>query len=70
VVRDAPSNASPARTALPTAHFERNNVIIICETVRYKCMVAASLSFRGLLHLILGDYGCYVLQRLSFPEIH
>jgi hypothetical protein len=24
MVRDAPSNASPARTALPTAHFERN----------------------------------------------
>jgi hypothetical protein len=30
--RDAPSNASPARTALPTAHFERNDIIIICET--------------------------------------
>jgi hypothetical protein len=25
--------ASPARTALPTAHFERNDVTIICETV-------------------------------------
>ena len=24
VERDAPSNASPARTALPAAHFERN----------------------------------------------
>jgi hypothetical protein len=24
MVRDAPSNASPARTALPAAHFERN----------------------------------------------
>jgi hypothetical protein len=24
--------ASPARTALPAAHFERNDVIIICET--------------------------------------
>jgi hypothetical protein len=33
MVRDAPSTASPARTALPTAHFERNDVIIICETV-------------------------------------
>src|ERR1700730_7573050 len=31
--RYAPSNASPARTALPTAHFERNDVIIICEAV-------------------------------------
>jgi hypothetical protein len=30
--RDAPSNASPARTVLPTAHFERNDIIIICET--------------------------------------
>src|SRR5215469_5139606 len=29
----APSTASPARTALPTAHFERNDVTIICETV-------------------------------------
>jgi hypothetical protein len=28
-----PLNAGPARTALPTAHFERNDVIIICETV-------------------------------------
>jgi len=28
-----PLSASPARTALPTAHFERNDVIIICETV-------------------------------------
>jgi hypothetical protein len=25
--------AKPARTALPTAHFERNDVTIICETV-------------------------------------
>src|SRR6266436_1798374 len=31
--RYAPSNASPARTALPTAHFKRNDVIIVCETV-------------------------------------
>src|ERR1700730_5666981 len=31
--RYASSNAGPARTALPTAHFERNDVIIICETV-------------------------------------
>ena len=28
-----PLTASPARTALPVAHFERNDVIIICETV-------------------------------------
>jgi hypothetical protein len=28
-----PPNASPARTALPAAHFERNDVTIICETV-------------------------------------
>ena len=27
--------ASPARTALPAAHFERNDVTIICETVHY-----------------------------------
>jgi hypothetical protein len=27
-------NASPTRTALPAAHFERNDVTIICETVR------------------------------------
>jgi hypothetical protein len=34
MVRDAPSNRQcPARTALPTAHFERNDIIIICETV-------------------------------------
>jgi hypothetical protein len=26
-------NASPARTALPAAPFERNDVTIICETV-------------------------------------
>src|ERR1700694_4147424 len=32
-LRYAPSTASPARTALPTAHFERNDVTIICETV-------------------------------------
>jgi hypothetical protein len=25
--------ASPARTALPTAHFERNDIIIVCEAV-------------------------------------
>src|ERR1700738_2253519 len=31
--RYAPSTASPARTALPAAHFERNDVIIICEAV-------------------------------------
>jgi hypothetical protein len=28
-----PPTASPARTALPTAHFERNDVTIICEAV-------------------------------------
>ena len=32
MVRDAPSYASPARTALSTAHFERNEGTIICET--------------------------------------
>src|SRR5580704_2179326 len=32
-LRYAPSTASPARTALPAAHFERNAVTIICETV-------------------------------------
>src|SRR5262249_36205723 len=31
--RYAPSNASPARTALPAAHFKRNDLTIICETV-------------------------------------
>ena len=31
--RYAPSTASPARTALPTAHFQRNDITIICETV-------------------------------------
>src|ERR1700737_3810471 len=30
------STASPARTALPAAHFERNDVTIICETVHQK----------------------------------
>ena len=29
----APLSASPARTALPAAHFERNDSTIICETV-------------------------------------
>jgi hypothetical protein len=29
----SPPNAGPARTALPAAHFERNDVTIICETV-------------------------------------
>jgi|SRR5271166_858655 len=33
MLRDAPSTASPARTALPTAHFERNDITIICATV-------------------------------------
>jgi hypothetical protein len=28
-----PPTASPARTALLAAHFERNDVIIACETV-------------------------------------
>jgi hypothetical protein len=28
-----PPTASPARTALPAAHFERNDITIICETV-------------------------------------
>src|SRR5271157_3249507 len=31
--RYAPFTASPARAALPTAHFERNDITIICETV-------------------------------------
>gem|GEM_PF-5458068 len=35
MVRDAPSTASPARSALPAARFERNDVTIICETVHY-----------------------------------
>src|SRR5271165_2909447 len=34
MVRDAPSTASPPR-ALPTAHFERNDITIICETVHH-----------------------------------
>ena len=33
--RYAPSTTSPARTALPAAHFERNDVTILCETVHY-----------------------------------
>ncbi|MEY2605830.1 MAG: hypothetical protein QOH31_3646 [Verrucomicrobiota bacterium] len=28
-----PPSASPARSALPAAHFERNDVTIRCETV-------------------------------------
>ena len=28
-----PLTASPARTALPAAHFERNDITIICETM-------------------------------------
>jgi len=35
MVRDAPSNASPARTALPTAHVECNDVTIIYKTAHY-----------------------------------
>ena len=31
--RYAPSTASPARTALPAAHFERNDITTLCETV-------------------------------------
>jgi len=42
--RYAPSNAGPARTALPAAHFERNDLIIICETV-HQCM--ATLLWRS-----------------------
>ena len=30
-----PPTASPARTALPAAHFERNDIITICETAHY-----------------------------------
>ena len=30
--RDAPSTASPARTALPTAHFDRNKIPAISGT--------------------------------------
>jgi hypothetical protein len=33
-----PPNASPARTALPAAHFERNDVITICETVHQEAL--------------------------------
>jgi hypothetical protein len=29
LVRDAPSTASPARTALPAAHFDRNKLPLI-----------------------------------------
>ena len=32
MVRDAPSNASPARTALPVAHFYRNERHVISGT--------------------------------------
>jgi len=32
-LRYAPSKAGPARTALPAAHFERNDITIICEAV-------------------------------------
>jgi hypothetical protein len=32
LVRDAPSNASPARTALPAAHFDRNKTHAISGT--------------------------------------
>src|SRR5208337_3813612 len=33
MVRDAPPIASSPPRALPTAHFERNDITIICETV-------------------------------------
>jgi hypothetical protein len=32
-IRYARFNAGPSRTALPAAHFERNDVTIVCETV-------------------------------------
>jgi hypothetical protein len=35
-----PPSASPARTALPAAHFERNDVIIIRETVHWNALTA------------------------------
>ena len=47
--RYAPSTASPARTALPAAHFERNDITIICETVHYKTGVRSS----GMASLVL-----------------
>jgi hypothetical protein len=36
-----PPSASPARTALPAVHFERNDFTIICETV-HKITVKSS----------------------------
>jgi hypothetical protein len=33
VVRDAPSSASPARPALPAAHFDRNAAIPVTDLV-------------------------------------
>jgi hypothetical protein len=39
-----PPTASPARTALPAAHFERNEVIIICETVHYFIVIRSVIA--------------------------
>ena len=48
--RYAPSTASPARTALPTAHFDRNNIPAISGTGHYQRLSA------------LLNPGCYLLR--------
>ncbi|MGA8480223.1 MAG: hypothetical protein WB696_19835, partial [Chthoniobacterales bacterium] len=48
-------SASPARTGLPAAHFERNDVTIICETVHwvYLCNAFATRRNDGLAESLL-----------------
>jgi hypothetical protein len=45
--RYAPSTASPARTALPTAHFERNDVIIFLGYVAIGAFRAVAFELRS-----------------------
>jgi hypothetical protein len=47
-----PPTASPARTALPTAHFDRNNIPAISGTGHY----GKPWALQGLRHAI-GDHG-------------
>src|SRR5260370_7766606 len=56
------SSASPARTALPATHFERNEITLICETVHFRGRVSGQ---RG---AIRRSTRCQNEQKVPWPR--
>jgi hypothetical protein len=64
--RYAPSTASPARTALPAAHFDRNKTHAISGTGRWSLDLMHPLAV-GAANLMRRSFGSYLDGFYPFP---